>query len=276
MQHVEVIDIPVERLEPSKHQVRTRGVRKDLQELVDNIRIHGQLEPILVCPGEETGHYEILAGQRRWLAIKELRQPTVRATVLGAIDEAKARAISLSENVVRHEVDSKDLIDTCTILFRKYGSVKAVAEELGIPYNKVRSYVKFERIRPELKQYVESGDVDIKTALRAEDYLGSARDSTDGDVHKLVVTLREMTAAQQRDHLRGRTNESTETHAAVDESLGRTPRRPGDVRQIIVTLPTSAHQELKAWASEQALGQDAAAGRIIGAFLRGRRRPGMA
>jgi ParB family chromosome partitioning protein len=274
--HVEVIDIPVERLEPSKHQVRTRGVRKDLQELVDNIRIHGQLEPIVVSPGEEAGHYEILAGQRRWLAIKELGLPTVRATVLGAIDEAKARAISLSENVVRHEVDSKDLIDTCTILFRKYGSVKAVAEELGIPYNKVRSYVKFERLRPELKQYVESGDVDIKTALRAEDHLGSAGDTTDDDVHKLVVTLREMTAAQQRDYLRGSTNESTETHAPIDDSLGRIPRRPGDVRQIIVTLPTAAHQELKAWASEQALGQDAAAGRIIGAFLRGRRRPGVA
>ncbi|WBQ07604.1 ParB/RepB/Spo0J family partition protein [Kribbella sp. CA-293567] len=276
MQPNDVMDIPVDLLEPSKHQVRTRGVRRDLQELVDNIRVHGQLEPIVVVPGAEPGRYEIIAGQRRWLAIRELQLPTVRATVLrGTVDEAKARAVSMSENVVRHDVDSKDLIDTCTVLFRKYGSVKAVAEELGLPYNKVRSYVKFERLRPELKQYVESGDIDIKTALRAEDHLSTGGARTAEDVHELVTAIKGMTTAQQKDYLAGAAERPRPTTAQPRGKADR-QNRPGEVRQIIVTLRTMDHQELRDWAAGQSLGQDAAAARIIAAFLRARRKDGAA
>ncbi len=40
----------LDQLVVSKLQVRTREVEKDLDELVENMRVHGQLEPIVVAP----------------------------------------------------------------------------------------------------------------------------------------------------------------------------------------------------------------------------------
>ena len=54
-------------------QVRTRDVAKEVDELADSIAQVGLLEPIVVCPAEEKGKYEIITGQRRFLAHQELK-----------------------------------------------------------------------------------------------------------------------------------------------------------------------------------------------------------
>jgi ParB family transcriptional regulator, chromosome partitioning protein len=266
-----VQNVKVDQLVVSQQQARTREVEKDLEDLVDNIRVHGQLEPIIVAPlPEEQDKYEIIAGQRRWLAVRRLGSDTILAAILDeAVDEATARVLSVSENLVRQDLTSKDLIDACTALYRKYGSIKAVAEELGLPYKKVRSYVKFERLRPRLKDLVETGDLDIKTAVRVEDHLGDAA-VPDADVSKLVRTVSGMTSAQQVDYFKGTPAAKAPGPRLVEESRdaahGGRPR-PGSVRQIIVTLRQEDHAKLREWAAGKGLGQDKAAAWIINAFL---------
>ena len=49
------------------------------------------------------------------------------------VDEATAKVISITENLVRRDPPLNDLIDACTALFKRYGSVKSVAQELGLP-----------------------------------------------------------------------------------------------------------------------------------------------
>lgn len=271
---VDVRPVPVDQLVVSQQQARTREVERDLEDLVDNIRVHGQLEPIIVAPLADGGErFEIIAGQRRWLAMRRLGSDSVLAAILDeAVDEATARVLSVSENLVRQNLTSKDLIDACTALHRKYGSIKAVAEELGLPYNKVRSYVKFERLRPQLKELVEAGDVDIKTAVRVEDHLGEAA-VPESEVSKLARTVSGMTSAQQVDYFKG-------TPAAKDagprlvagqrEGGNGAPRpgAPGSVRQIIVTLRQEDHEKLREWAVGKGLGQDKAAAWIINGFLK--------
>lgn len=265
----EVKSLRVDRLVVSKQQARTRDVEKDLDELVENIRVHGQLEPIIVAPLDDTGdRYEIIAGQRRWLAMQRLQQHTVIAAILDErADEATARVLSVSENIIRKDLSAKDLIDVCTALYRKYGSTKAVAEELGLPYNLVRNYVKFERLRPELKKLVETGRIDVKTALRIDDYHAD-RPLDPLELEQTVRDVSGMTNAQQADYFRrdrheGGTRQGTE---AVPEPERRS--RPGAVRQIIVTLRHEDHTKLRHWAAEKGLGQDKAAAWIINAFLR--------
>ena len=90
--------------------------------------------------------YEIITGQRRFLAHQELNKPTIWAAVLDKrVDEITAKVLSVTENLVRRDLHSHDLIDVCTFLFRKYGSVRAVCEESGLSQTKVSQYVK---IRP--------------------------------------------------------------------------------------------------------------------------------
>lgn len=261
-----VREIPLERLVISSQQARVRNVEKDLVELVENIKINGQLEPIIVAPTRENPEkYEIIAGQRRFLAFQQLGHESILAAVLGAenLTPESAKAISISENLIRRDLDSSDLIDACTSLHQKYGSIKAVAEELGLPYNKVRAYVKFDRLRPRLKELVEEGKLGIRTAIRLEDHWGEDQVS-DQEVDDLGAAISGMTQAQQRDYLK-QVPTSGCTKAEPDEF-------PGSVHQIIVTLKASDFASLRAWATEQSLTQDRAAAFIVSAFFRSLKR----
>jgi ParB family transcriptional regulator, chromosome partitioning protein len=258
--------LSIKLVRPSRHQVRTRDVEKDLEELVDNIRVNGQLQPIVVSPTGEDGYFEIIAGQRRWLAMQRLQFEVISAIVLtDAPDEMSARAMSLSENMIRRDVGEKDLIDACTALYRRYGSMKIVAEELGLPYNRVRELVKYERLRPELQRRVDSGTLDISSGLRIENYLDSNELDSD-ELDSLVDAVKDMTAAQQRHFLEHGAGGQIDSSSNADVGLSSIDQ----IHQIIVTLRRTDHQRLKVWAKSQGLNQDAAASKIIRAFFRAR------
>ena len=69
----EYLQIPLDSLEIGRGQARTREVYTGIAELADSIRKVGLLEPIVVCEGVQEGKYEILTGQRRFLAHSGIR-----------------------------------------------------------------------------------------------------------------------------------------------------------------------------------------------------------
>ena len=58
-------EIKLQDLAIGKGQVRLSEVGKDIDELAESIKKQGLLQPIVVCPAEKEGKYEILLGQRR-------------------------------------------------------------------------------------------------------------------------------------------------------------------------------------------------------------------
>jgi ParB family chromosome partitioning protein len=140
------------------------------------------LEPIVVAPtGANT--YEVVSGQRRYLAYRQLGKSTILAVVLPSIDEPTARVLSLTENLIRKDVDAKDLVDVCTSLFKKYGTALAVSQETGIPYAKVRKYVKYERLIPQLRDLFDRGEITLDSALTTQDL------ATDPTTKKIDASL---------------------------------------------------------------------------------------
>ncbi|HEY3684172.1 MAG TPA: ParB/RepB/Spo0J family partition protein [Streptosporangiaceae bacterium] len=255
-----VENIRIDRLVIGAQQARTRDVEQDISELVDSIRAHGQLEPIIITPAEDrAGFFEILAGQRRWIAMRRLGAAEISAAIIeDPPDRDMASALSISENLIRRNLNTLDLIDACTKLYNKYGSIKAVAEKFGLPYGRVRRYVKFDRLRSTLKEFVKKGDIDLGTALRIEDHCGTAS-VDDAHLRRLAAAMAGMSNAQQSDYLKSNT---------VDGEAAENAHRPGSVKQIIVTLSISDVQLLRAWAGSKNLTQDRAGARIISAFLR--------
>lgn len=249
--------IALDRLVIGGRQVRTREVEEDIDELVDNIRVHGQLEPVIVAPLDDLdGHYEILAGQRRWLAMRRLGAREITAAVIDERpDHDVASALSISENLIRRDLSVLDLIDACTSLYNRYGSIKAVAERFGLPYGRVRRYVKFDRLRPELKELVKDGAIDLKTAIKLEDHCQRG-DVDERQLRRLAAEVAGMSMAQQSDFF------------SAGEETGRAPHKPGSVKQIIVTLTLADLEALRAWARTKNLTQDRAGARIIASFLR--------
>lgn len=253
--------IPLADLEIGKGQSRVRDISADIPELADSIRRVGLLEPIVVCESTQKGKYEILTGQRRFLAHKELGLSTIWAAVLDTrVDETTAKVISVTENLVRRDLNKKDLIDACTYLYKKYGSIKAVADETGLPYLEVRNYVKYDRLQPELRKLFDSGQIELTTALRAQD----AAEAAGGDVASTAVALAkemsQMTHAQQKKLASGVVEASG--GKALDEVIEEA-KTGAQITQMVVTVGQELHQRLQRFAQDEGTTQDEAAVTLI-------------
>lgn len=264
----DVREIPLDDLVIGKGQVRVKDVQKDIDELAESIKVQGLLQPIVVCEAEKKGKYEILTGQRRFLAHKQLKLKTIRAVVLDdKIDESSAKAISITENLVRRDVSQKELIDACTSLYKKYGTIKAVCEATGLPSREVSHYVKYDRLIPKLKKMVDAGEVDIKVAIRAQDAAAAGGEQADtAEAVKLAKELGSMTGVQQKKLVKER---EENPHAPVEEII-EIAKTGAKVTQIIVTLTSEVHKWLQNYAQNEGTTQDDAAATLIEEGLAGK------
>jgi ParB family chromosome partitioning protein len=256
----EVKEIPMKDLVIGKGQVRLRDVKKDITELADSIRKVGLLEPIVVCPAEKAGKYEIITGQRRFLAHQELKKTTIYAAILDEkVDETTAKVLSLTENLVRKDLNRRDLIDVCTLLFKKYGTIKSVAEETGLPASKVTDYVKYDQLNPALQKLVDTNATTIKAALRAQAAATVDDKFNAEDAVKLAKELGGMSGAQQKKLVKKIEEDPT---ASKDELIEAA--KSGDkIVQILVQLGAGAHQALSEYAKDEGTTLDDAARGLI-------------
>ena len=70
------------------------------------------------------------------------------------MSDIEKRAFSLTENLIRRDLELRDLIDSCTELYQHYGKIKIVVEETGLPLGKVRDYIKYPRLIAPLKKWL--------------------------------------------------------------------------------------------------------------------------
>lgn len=252
-------EIPLDQLKIGLSQARVRDVSKDIDDLARSIGKLGLLEPIVVAPSQDGG-YEVVTGQRRFLAVTKLGWTSIRAGVLDEMPNGDmAKAISLTENMVRLEMSEKDYIDACTELFRHYGSIKAVSDELGLPQNRVSKYVKFEQLSGELKDKVTEGNVKLDVALRAQ------RAATrDGNVdQELALALAEemsnMATVQQKQLEKVATQDPT---SSLEEIL-EAGRKQAKVKNLTITISEDVDGALASYAQEEGSDKNDAAASLI-------------
>jgi ParB family transcriptional regulator, chromosome partitioning protein len=256
---MEIKEIPLDALVIGKGQVRVRDVGKDIDELASSIKKQGLLQPIVVCESDEPGKYEILTGQRRFLAHKELQKKKITACVIDEkVDEMEAKLISITENLVRRDPNSKDYIDACTWLYRKYGSMKAVAEELGLKKATVEKFVKYDRLKPEMKKLVDDG-IDMKVAIKAQDAASVTGEYIAEEAVKIAKEMAPMSGAQQTRIVKKMKDKPTSDVNEVIEAA-----KSGDkITQVVVTMTSAAHQSLKQFAKDEGSTMDDAARSLI-------------
>ncbi len=130
--------IPVEYLEPGPFQPRTTMNAEHLAALADSIRSRGLLQPILARPHPlKQGHYQIIAGERRWRAaqIAELHDVPV---LVRTLSDEEALAAALVENLQRQDLDAIEEAEGYQRLVLEFGKTQeALAEAVG----KSRSHI---------------------------------------------------------------------------------------------------------------------------------------
>ena len=97
--------IPIEDIRRNKFQPRKNFNKEDLDELSNSIKEQGVIQPIIVRPDKlSEGKYELIAGERRWLASQNAGLHEVPAVILD-VDDVKSLEFAIVENVQRQDLN---------------------------------------------------------------------------------------------------------------------------------------------------------------------------
>lgn len=125
-----VRQIAVDRITPNPKQPRIAADPGALSDLTASIREHGVLQPILVRPLNR-GHYEIVAGERRWRAVTALALAMIPAIIEEMSDE-QAIEIAVIENLQRENLSPLDEAAIFARMTTELGySIRKLADKLG-------------------------------------------------------------------------------------------------------------------------------------------------
>lgn len=98
----EIRRIPIDDIVPNRFQPRTVFDEEKIEELARTIHTHGIIQPIVVREFEN-GKFEIIAGERRWRAMKKLAWEEV-PTIIKNLNDTETASVALIENLQREEL----------------------------------------------------------------------------------------------------------------------------------------------------------------------------
>ena len=175
-----ISQLPPDKLSPfAKHPYR---VWEDaaMDELVESIRVHGVLSPLLARPKGEG--YELVSGHRRRLAAQKLGLSTVPVLVREMTDDEavilmvdsnlqrenllpseKAFAYKMKLEAMNRQGRRTDL--TSTTVVPKFRSNEVIGKESGESRETVRRYIRLTNLVPPLLQMVDDGRIAFSPAV---------------------------------------------------------------------------------------------------------------
>ena len=102
---IETNQVSINDLIRNKFQPRKNFNKESLDELTNSIKEQGVIQPIVVRPSKSPeGKYEIIAGERRWLASQNAGLHDVPVVVLD-VDDVKSLEFAIVENVQRQDLN---------------------------------------------------------------------------------------------------------------------------------------------------------------------------
>ena len=97
--------LPISDLVPNKYQPRKIFNEASLEDLTNSIKERGMIQPIIVRKSsDDKSKFEIIAGERRWLAAQKVGLHNVPVVVTEA-DDLRSLEFAIVENVQRHDLN---------------------------------------------------------------------------------------------------------------------------------------------------------------------------
>lgn len=122
-----------------------------LEDLANSIKEKGLLNPITVRQNRD-GTYSLIAGQRRFLACKQLGFATIPAIIRDVSNDTDATIISLIENVHRADMNPIDKATAFDAIYEKYNDYNKVANETGISVSTIKKYLTLLKLAPSIQK----------------------------------------------------------------------------------------------------------------------------
>lgn len=158
-----VQQVAVESLEPNPFQPRRDFSVESLNELVESLRSHGLLQPIIVRR-TEGGTYQLIAGERRWRASRELGWETIDAVVVEA-DDSRMLIWALIENVQREQLGPLELANAYQEMsVRLQMSHDSIAQAVGKSRPTITNHLRLLDLPEPVRERVSRGTVSMGAA----------------------------------------------------------------------------------------------------------------
>lgn len=153
--------IPIENIDPNPQQARSE--LGDIKELMISIQQKGILEPIIVRPRH--GRYEIIAGERRYIASKRIglaEMPCIEKNV----EDNEAMEISLIENLQRKDLDAFEEADGLNALAEMYGySHQDISKKIGKARSTITEVINLSKIPKDIRKLCYKYNITSRTTL---------------------------------------------------------------------------------------------------------------
>jgi ParB family chromosome partitioning protein len=188
---------PIEEIRPNKEQPRKTFVNEKLEELAASIREKGIIQPLVVL--RRDGHYELIAGERRWRAAQKagLREVPV---VIQDVSEDTALEMALIENIQREDLNAVEEAEAYHQLLERFSlSQEELAKRVGKERSTIANALRLLRLPTEIKRDVAEDRISMGHAralltLDDPEEQKSARD----EIVKNRLSVREAEALVKR------------------------------------------------------------------------------
>lgn len=160
--------LPVASLVPSSLNVRKTG-GQSVEDLAASIQAQGLIQNLTVMPVEGKDKFEVVAGGRRWRALRHLIKakalPKDHAVPCKIVSAEEAKEISLSENVVRAAMHPADQFEAFKALVDNGLPVEDVAARFGVTPLVVRQRMKLANVSPALIAWFREDEITLEQMM---------------------------------------------------------------------------------------------------------------
>jgi len=154
-----IINVPHAQVVPCPFQPRQTFKPEDLAELVESIREKGVIQPLIVRKlGDK---YELIAGERRWRAARELQLREVPVIVRQASNQ-EVLELALIENIQRASLNPIEEALAYERLHKEHNSTQEdIAKQVGKSRVVVANALRLLALHPDVQGYVKTGTISV-------------------------------------------------------------------------------------------------------------------
>ncbi|HEY6251672.1 MAG TPA: ParB/RepB/Spo0J family partition protein [Candidatus Angelobacter sp.] len=153
-------EILLELIDPNPYQTRRRINQAALQELAESIKVSGVVQPVVVRP-TASGRFQLVAGERRWLACKLADKASVPA-IVREISNEQAMEITIIENLQREDLNAMEQARAFERLSREFGlTQEQIASRTGKDRASIANFIRLLKLPDAIQELIESGQLSL-------------------------------------------------------------------------------------------------------------------
>ena len=148
----EIVNLKVAHIFPNRQQPRTIFNDEKISELAESIKEHGVIQPIVVRKIDNG--YELIAGERRFRAIKLLQYETIPA-IIRNYDDVTTASIAIIENIQREDLTSIEEALAYRALMNLHGTTQSdLAVQVGKSQSTIANKVRLLNLTQEVQEAI--------------------------------------------------------------------------------------------------------------------------